>query len=226
VAIATDPVLRRLAERALALVPDGATVGLGSGRAARAFVEALAEAARGGLAVVGVPTSDETAELARRLGLRLAGLGEEPLALTVDGADEVDPRLDLLKGWGGAFARERAAAAASRRQVILVGEDKLVPALGSRGRLPVEVLPFALPLVRRRLAELGLPPTLRLVEGRPWVTDNFNLVLDLGVGPLVDPAATDAAIRALPGVVDTGLFLGTASLVLVGGAAGVRELAR
>lgn len=225
-AIATDPVLRRLAERALALVPDGATVGLGSGRAARAFVEALAEAARGGLAVVGVPTSDETAELARRLGLRLAGLGEEPLALTVDGADEVDPRLDLLKGWGGAFARERAAAAASRRQVILVGEDKLVPALGSRGRLPVEVLPFALPLVRRRLAELGLPPTLRLVEGRPWVTDNFNLVLDLGVGPLVDPAATDAAIRALPGVVDTGLFLGTASLVLVGGAAGVRELAR
>jgi ribose 5-phosphate isomerase A len=221
---AADPVLERLAQRAVALVPDGATVGLGSGRAAAAFVHALAERARDGLTVSGVPTSEAIAELARRLGLRLVGLDEGPLALTVDGADEVDPRLDLIKGYGGALVRERIVAAACRRQVILVGEDKLVPALGTRGRLPVEVVPFALPLVRARLAALGLAPVLRLGRGRPLVTDNGNLIVDLGIGPLDDPGATDCAIRAVPGVVDTGLFLGTASLVLVGGAGGIREL--
>ena len=224
--MATDPVLHRLAGRALDLVTEGALVGLGAGRAAQAFVHVLGERARAGFPVTGVPASDETAELARRLGIRLAGLDERPLDLTVDGADEVDPALDLLKGYGGALARERIVAAASRRQVILVGEDKLVPALGTRGRLPVEVLPFALPLVRQRLAALGLAPTVRTTDGRPSVTDNFNVILDLAVTALEDPRATDAAIRAVPGVVDTGLFLGTASLVLVGTAAGIRELNR
>ena len=221
-----DPILARLADRALELVPDGGRVGLGAGRAARAFVHALAERVQRGLRVTGVPCSDETADLARRLGIRLTGLGEEPLDLTVDGADEVDPHLDLIKGYGGALARERLVAAAARRQVILVGEDKLVPVLGSRGRLPVEVLPFALPLVRQRLGALGLPPTVRAVDGRPAISDNFNALVDLAVGPLPDPRATDAAIRAVPGIVDTGLFLGTASLVLVGGPAGIRELSR
>jgi len=226
VSVAADPALQRLAARALELVPDGALVGLGAGRAARAFVHALGERARRGFEVTGVPASDETAELARRLGIRLAGLGDRPLDLAVDGADEVDPALDLLKGFGGALTRERIVAAAALRQVILVGEDKLVPALGSRGRLPVEVLPFALPLAQRRLAALGLPGALRTVSGRPFVTDNFNVILDLEVTALEDPRATDAAIRAVPGVVDTGLFLGTAALVLVGTAAGIRELTR
>jgi ribose 5-phosphate isomerase A len=172
-----------------------------------------------------VATSLASAEQARALGIPLVDEAEAGIDLTVDGADEVDPHLDLIKGYGGALARERIVAAASRRQVILVGEDKLVPVLGSRGRLPVEVLPFALPLVRRRLAALGLAPTVRTVDGRPAITDNFNALVDLAVGPLPDPRATDAAIRAIPGVVDTGLFLSTASVVFVGTSAGVRELA-
>src|SRR2546428_12326384 len=175
-ATTSDP-LAALATRALDFVGDGVVVGLGSGRAASAFVRALAARVRDGLRVKGVPTSEETARLARELGVPLVGL-EADLDLTVDGADEVDPELDLIKGYGGALTRERIVAAASPRQVILVTEDKLVEVLGSRGRLPVEVLPFALPRCRRRLEALGLKPVLRTEEeDRPFVTDNWNVLV-------------------------------------------------
>ncbi|HEX7126825.1 MAG TPA: ribose-5-phosphate isomerase RpiA [Thermodesulfobacteriota bacterium] len=220
-------VLDALGAKAAAMVPDGAVVGLGSGRAAEAFLRALAERARSGLRVHGVATSNATAQLAGRLGVRLVPLPDEPLALTVDGADEVDPRLDLIKGYGGALVRERIVAAASRQQVILVGEEKLVPALGSRGRLPIEVIPMAVPLVRRRLEALGLLTALRRgADGLDYVTDNGGRILDATIGPLSDPRGLEQAIRAVPGVVDTGLFLGTADLVLVGGPDGIRELRR
>ena len=134
--------------------------------------------------------------------------------------------LDLIKGWGGALVRERIVAAASRRQIIVVERDKLVDTLGSRGRLPVEVVPFALPLVRRRLLALGVKPTLRLFKDRPFVTDNWNVILDCAVEPIADPPALERAIHGVPGVVDTGLFLGTADTVLVADGAAVRELAR
>ena len=133
--------LERLASSALEYVRDGMRVGLGSGRAASAFVRALGARVREGLAVRGVPTSENTGRLARDLGVPLSGLDEGLIDLTVDGADEVDPRLDLIKGYGGALVRERIVAAASRRVVILVGREKLVPVLGTRGRLPVEVVP-------------------------------------------------------------------------------------
>jgi ribose 5-phosphate isomerase A len=217
--------LAALAERALTLVRDETAIGLGAGRAARAFVRALGRRVGEGLRVRGVPASEETAALARELGIPLTTL-EEPLDLTVDGADEVDPRLDLIKGYGGALTRERIVAAASRRQVILVTEDKLVPMLGSRGRLPVEVIPFALPLVRRRLGALGYTGQVRALGERPSVTDNSNVVVDVEIHPLPEPGRVDQAIRDIPGVVDTGLFLGTASLVFVGGPTGVRELQR
>ena len=143
------------------------------------------------------------------------------LDLTVDGADEVAPNLDLVKGWGGALARERIVAASSRRQVILVGPEKLVDRLGQRGRIPVEVIPLARGLVARELRALGLTPTVRPgADGVPFHTDNGNLTLDCAPGaPLADGAAAralEAAILAVPGVVDTGLFLGTAERVLVG----------
>jgi ribose 5-phosphate isomerase A len=201
-------------------------VGLGSGRAAEAFVRALAAEAGRGLRVQGVPTSQATAALATSLGLALAELTDEPLAVTVDGADEVDPRLDLIKGYGGALTRERIVAAASRRQVILATPEKLVPRLGTRGRLPVEIVPFARPLAVRRLSALGCQPQVREAERRPFVTDNGNWILDCAIVAVDDAATLEREIRRIPGVVDTGFFLGTAERVLVAEADHVRVLRR
>jgi ribose 5-phosphate isomerase A len=218
--------LARLATRALGLVEPGMLVGLGSGRAASAFVRALGARVAGGLQVRGVATSDATARLAREMGIPLVGLEEGILDLTVDGADEVDPRLDLIKGYGGALVRERIVATASRRRVILVGAEKLVPVLGSRGRLPVEVIPFAIPPVTRTLAGLGYRPTLRTGDGAPFVSDNGNWIVDCGVRPIEAPADFARDLRAIPGVVDAGLFLGLADLVLVAEGDRVREITR
>ncbi len=209
--------------RALDLIQDGVQIGLGTGRAAAVFVVALAERVRAGLRVACVPTSEATKRQARDLGIPLIELeGDLDLDLTVDGADEVAPNLDLVKGWGGAFVRERIVAAASRRQVILVGHDKLVRVLGEHGRIPVEVIPLARGPALRRMRLLGLGPTVRIAPdgAGPVVTDNGNLIIDCAPGaPLRDrPAARglEATLLAIPGVVDTGLFLGTAERVLVG----------
>ena len=202
--------------RAASLVADGQVVGLGTGRAAAAFIQALAERVRGGLRVRGVPTSEASAILARELGITLVSLNEvESLDLTVDGADEVDPQLNLIKGYGGALVREKIVAAASKKLVILVGEEKLVPALGTRGKIPVEVLPFGLASTSRHLLALGMKSQQRITDGKPLVTDNGNVILDCATGPIAQPTELEAAIRAIPGVVGTGLFLGMADLVLV-----------
>jgi ribose 5-phosphate isomerase A len=205
-------------ERALELVANGTRIGLGSGRAARAFVQALGERVRDeGLRVYGVPTSEETAGLAMREDIPLLDLGDAGiLDLTVDGADEVDPNLDLIKGYGRALVREKIVAASSRRLVILVGDEKLVPRLGTRGKLPVEVVPFALPLCERRLGQLGCRPVPYLQGRGLFVTDNGNHILDCQVGPISDARRLENDIRAIPGVVGTGLFLGMADTVLVG----------
>ena len=218
--------LDRLISRALSHVRDGALVGLGSGRTASAFVRALGARVRQGLRARGVPTSEATARLAREVGVPLAGLDEGVLDLTVDGADEVDPRLDLIKGYGGALVRERIVAAASRRLIILAEAEKLVPMLGSRGRLPVEVIPFACPLAMRELAGLGCRPALRTMDGKPFVSDNGNWIIDCGVRPIEAPADFARDLRAIAGVVDTGLFLGMADLVLVAEAGAIREMRR
>lgn len=218
--------LEGLAARALEHVRDGALVGLGSGRAAAAFVRALGARAARGLRVRGVPTSEATARLAREVGVPVVGLEEGILDITVDGADEVDPHLDLIKGYGGALVRERIVAMASRRRITLVGAEKLVRVLGSRGCLPVEVIPFAWPLVVRELAALGCRPTLRMTGGVPVVTDNGNRIADCAVRPIEAPAAFERDLRAIPGVVDTGLFLGIADLVLVAQGGSIREMKR
>ncbi len=207
-----------IVERALELVSNGVRIGLGSGHAAQAFVEALGERVqRGGLRVRGVATSEETARLARRVGIPLLTLAEaETLDLTVDGADEVDPHLDLIKGYGRALVREKILAASSRSLVILVGDEKLVSRLGTRGKLPVEVVPFALPLCETRLRELGCHPALWKEGSRILTTDNGNYILDCSVGAILDPARLENDIRAIPGVVGSGLFLGMADIVLVG----------
>jgi ribose 5-phosphate isomerase A len=211
-----DAAVAAAAARALELVADGARVGLGTGRAASAFITRLGERVAQGLRVVAVATSSESARLAGELGIPLVALDQEPeLDLTVDGADEVAPTLDLVKGRGGALVRERIVAAASRRQVIVVGREKLVRALGERGPIPVEVIRFAIAPVRRRLGGLGLAASIH-----PGLTENGNVTLDCTLAvPLAgaDAArALEAALRAIPGVIDTGLFLGTAERVLVG----------
>jgi ribose 5-phosphate isomerase A len=205
-------------ERALELVPDGSVIGLGSGRAAQAFVKALGKRLReSSLRVHGVPTSEETARLASQEGISLMTLAEAgTLDLTVDGADEVDANLDLIKGYGRALVREKIVAASSRRLVILVGDEKLVPQLGTRGKLPVEVTPFALPLVERRLRELGCRPIPYRQGDGLFVTDNGNHILDCQIEPIPDAPLLEMHISAIPGVVGTGLFLGMAETVLVG----------
>jgi ribose 5-phosphate isomerase A len=230
---ANDPGVAASAARALELVEAGAKVGLGSGRAASAFIAALGARVQRGFSVVGVPTSEPSARLARSFGIPLIEIAEDlELDLTVDGADEVAPNLDLVKGRGAAFVRERIVAAAARRQVILVGPEKLVPMLcAQRGAsIPVEVIPLARGLVLRRLKAIGLHPTERLDRERtaPLVSVNGNLIFDCAVpAPLPDGGAArglEAALRAIPGVVDTGLFLGTAERVLVGHADGRVEV--
>lgn len=205
-------------ERALELAAGAARVGLGSGRAARAFVTALGERVReNGWNVQGVPTSQETADLARQQGIPLlAHRDAGVLDVTVDGADEVDPHLDLIKGYGRAFVREKIVAASSRHLIILVGDEKLVPQLGSRGKLPVEVMPFAMPLCERRLRDLGLRPVPFLAKDALFVTENGNHILDCGTGAIVDPPRLETLIQSIPGVVGTGLFLKMADEVLVG----------
>jgi len=201
---------------AIGLIEAGQVIGMGTGRAATAFVQALGDAVRGGLRIRGVPTSQATADLAGTLGIPLATLDDVgEIDITFDGADEVDPRLDLIKGYGGALVREKIVAASSRRLVIMVGPEKLVPILGSRGILPVEVVPFGLSLCQRRLAGLGCRPAVRRVNGRPYVTDNGNQILDCRIDPIQDPATLEQAILSIPGVVGTGLFIGMADTVLV-----------
>ena len=207
-----------IVERALELVPNGSRIGLGSGRAAQAFVKALGELLRkGSFRVHGVPTSEETARLARQEDIPLQTLAEAGiLDLTVDGADEVDGNLDLIKGYGRALVREKIVAASSRRLVILVGDEKLVPQLGTHGKLPVEVTPFALPLCERRLGELGCRPVPYCQGNDLFVTDNGNHILDCQIEPIPDAPRLEMHISAIPGVVGTGLFLGMAETVLVG----------
>jgi ribose 5-phosphate isomerase A len=210
----TDQEAAALGAAALAEVKPGHVVGLGTGQAATAFIHALGKVVKEGLRVTGVPTSEASASLARQLGIPLMN---EPVTLdvAVDGADEVDPRLDLIKGFGGALVREKVVAAAARRFIVLVGDEKLVDALGARGRLPVEVVPFAVPFCTRRLTELGHPPVVRRKDGKPFVTDNGNLILDAAVRSITDPAGLDRTLLAIPGVVGTGLFVGMAHAVLV-----------
>jgi ribose 5-phosphate isomerase A len=221
---ADDPAVKAVAQQVLKMIRDGDKVGLGSGRASNAFISALGAALKAGTLknIQGVPTSDASEKLARELGIPLIELGENvELDITVDGADEVAPNLDLIKGWGGALVRERIVASASKRQIILVGPEKLVKTLGERGRIPVEIIPLAQGLVTRKLKALGLVPTLRLnADKSPFVSDNKNLTLDCASKtPLADGAAVRKLaeeICAIAGVVDTGMFLGTAERVLVG----------
>jgi len=213
----------RAAARALELVRPGMRLGLGSGSTAELFIRGLGERVHEGLRVVGIPTSRATEALARSLGIPLALELDGPLHLAVDGADEIDPALNLIKGRGGALVREKIVARAAQRFIVIAEESKLAETLG-RTPVPVEVMPFLRTATVARLAETGARPELR-GGAIPYVTDNGNYIVDCAFAhPLADPVTLAARLDAIPGVVGHGLFLGMASAAVLGGETGVRVL--
>ncbi len=218
-----------IAEHALTFITDGNVVGLGSGRASRNFVRALGARVQAGLQIQGIPTSRTTADLAKSLRIPLTTLNDvDRVDIAIDGADEVDPALHLIKGYGGALVREKIVAASAERFVILVGAEKLVPVLGSRGKLPIEILPFGVALCLRQLHKFDWQPQLREENGSPFTTDNDNYIIDCSIPALPSPAAWEHKLLAVPGVVGTGLFVDMADTILIqdGERVQVRERSR
>jgi ribose 5-phosphate isomerase A len=207
------------------LVRDGDVVGLGTGSTAYFAVIALGERVKAGLKIIGIPTSVQTGDLARQLGIPLTTLDERPeIDITIDGADEVDPKLNLIKGGGGALLREKVVASASKKMVVVADSSKVVPALG-KFPLPVEIISFARTVVENKIAALGASPKLRAkADGSPFITDNGNQILDCSFGKIDDPPALALALSNTPGIVEHGLFIGLASVALVGRGDRVEEL--
>jgi len=212
---------RAAAEAAIELVKDGMVVGLGTGSTANFAIEGLGRRVSEGLRIRGVATSKATEGLARKVGLTLASLDEvERLDLTIDGADEVDPRFNLIKGMGGALLREKMVAFVSRQEVIIVDDTKLVDVLGIKSPLPVEVVPFGHLRTRDALEGLGCKASLK--GGRsPFITDNGNLIYECKFARIEDPELLEAEIDLIPGVVESGLFVDLATKVVVASDNGV-----
>jgi ribose 5-phosphate isomerase A len=225
------------ARAALAHVSDGMRLGIGTGTTAEEFVRLLAEKVATGLTVIGVPTSERTAALCRELGVPLSTLEETPeLDLTVDGADEVDPALTLIKGGGGALLREKIVAAASDRMIVIADDTKWVPTLG-RFPLPIEVIPFGLGATRRAIetafAACGVSGQMAVRKAKGgaedshvFVTDGGHWILDAQLGRIVDPPGLAKALSVIPGVVEHGLFIGLASSAVLAGGEGIRVIER
>ncbi|MBN9544634.1 MAG: ribose-5-phosphate isomerase RpiA [Alphaproteobacteria bacterium] len=216
------PLKRAAAAKALEYVVDGMKLGLGSGSTAELFVELLAPRIRGGQKLLCVPTSERTATLARKLGITLANLDDlAPLDLTVDGADEADRNLDLIKGGGGMLLREKIVAASSKKMIVIADESKLVPRLG-KFPLPVEVVEFGHKAIAARLKTaidgLGYKDVriaLRLKDGAPFKTDSGNLIYDCHMGAIQNADKLGKAVHAVPGVVEHGLFVGIATTLII-----------
>jgi ribose 5-phosphate isomerase A len=209
---------RRAGERSVEYVEDGMTVGLGTGSTAYWMVARLGERVREGLRVRCIPTSSRTEEQARQLGIPLVTFDEvQQLDLTIDGADEINPDLALIKGGGGALLREKLVAASSRRMIVIADAGKLVSVLG-KFPLPVEVVPFAWEVTARRVAHaVGVEPLMRRDGPEPYLTDNGNYILDCECGAIEDPARMERELKLLNGVVDCGLFVGMADLAILSG---------
>ena len=226
----TTDVLRlkqQAADQAVTFIQSGMILGLGSGTTALLALRRLAELLQAGQLrdILGVPTSLKIEQEARRLQIPLTTLEDHPvLDLTIDGADEVDPQLNLIKGGGGALLREKIVAQATRREIIIVDESKLSPVLGTRWSVPVEVIPFGWRSQAAYLAALGAQITLRQQDGALFQTDGGNLVLDCRFGPIADVYALAARLKTRTGIVEHGLFLDLTHEVIVAGATGGRQL--
>ena len=240
-----DQLKRQAAARALEDVRDGMQLGLGTGSTAKHFVELLGDRVRAGLKVIGVPTSETTRLDAMRCGVPLTTLDEiDHLDITIDGADEIDPALNLIKGGGGALLREKIVAAASDRMIVIADETKWVPTLG-RFPLPIEVIPFGLGATRRAIekafAQCGVSGQMAVrktkngvkdransaaEDGHVFVTDGGHWIVDAQLGLIADPAHLATALSAIPGVVEHGLFIGLASSAVLAGGEGIRVIER
>jgi ribose 5-phosphate isomerase A len=218
---------RAAAEASLKFVKPGMILGLGTGSTARHVLEGIARLVRSGVELQGVPTSLATAEAARLLGIPLTSMEEHPrLDLAIDGADEVVPNLDLIKGLGGALFREKIVAAASRKFVVVVDESKLVRTLGSKAPVPVEIHPFGWKATVAAIKALGARPNLRMAGGTAYRTDNGNHIVDAAFGPIRSPRKLASSLEGIPGVVGHGLFLGLTDIAVVGTQTGVRTMRR
>lgn len=231
-----DELKQEVGRQAAAMVKDGMVLGLGTGSTAEAFLRALAARVKSGLTVRGVPTSQRTADLCLRLGIALTTLDEDPvLDLAIDGADEMDPALNLIKGGGGALLREKIVANAARDMLVIADASKCVDHLGAFP-LPVEINIFGAAATGRAIEAIcvdhGLPNacSVRLIaatsgaESAPYLTDGGHWIVDCNTGPIQDPVALDSALRAVPGVVETGFFIAMAKTALVAGPNGVETL--
>ena len=228
-----DQLKRQAAARAMDEVRDGMQLGLGTGSTAKHFVELLGERVSRGLKVIGVPTSEATRSDAERCGVPLTTLDQiDRLDLTVDGADEIDPDLNLIKGGGGALLREKIVAAASDRMIVIADETKWVATLG-RFPLPIEVIPFGLAATRRGMekafAQSGVSGQMavrKAKDGHVFVTDGGHWIIDAHLGQIEDPARLAKALSAIPGVVEHGLFIDLASTAVLAGGEGIRVVER
>jgi len=221
---------KRVALEAVKHIQDNSIVGLGSGSTAAHVIQQIGEKIRlEGMRILGVPTSHQAMMLAVHCGVPLTTLNEYPqLDLAIDGADQIDRELDLIKGRGGALTREKIVASAARKFVIVADETKLVERLGTNHTIPIEVLPFALPTVIVKLQELKGKPVLREGGGKvgPLVTDNGNFVVDVDFGPVDDARELNFQLKSVSGVIETGLFIGMADVVYLGKPEGILKLER
>lgn len=227
----SDAQKRAAAERALDFVEDGMRLGLGTGSTAEHFVRLLGEKVSKGLKVVGIPTSERTAALAEEFGIPLTNLDETPeLDLTVDGADELDAQLRLIKGGGGALLREKIVATASKKMIVIADQSKMVETLG-KFPLPVEVVPFGSRVTSMKIAEVAREcGCTGEIEPRdddydvPFLTDSENFIYDCNFGSIPDPDGLNRALNLIPGVVDNGLFIGIATMAIIGTEAGTKDM--
>ena len=225
-----DELKQKAAHRAAEFVESGMVVGLGSGSTSNFAVQRIAERIKSGELknIVGIPSSARTEKLATELGIPLVGFDEkQQIDITIDGADEVDPELNLIKGGGGALLREKVVAQASRKNIIIVDDSKLSPHLGTKWALPVEVIPFACKTEASFLKSLGASVSIRSRgDGGHFKTDQNTLILDADFGPITDPAKLAAQLNGRAGIVEHGLFLELASDVIVAETKGIRHLKR
>jgi ribose 5-phosphate isomerase A len=220
-----DELKRQASIAALDAVKDGMIVGLGSGSTAAHFIRELGNRVQRGLRVQAIPSSEDSRRLAEEVGIPLTTLHDHPVIdVTVDGADEVSDNLDLLKGRGGALVREKVVAHASKYVIIIVDESKLTGSLGVKFAIPVEVVPFAVDVVKGHLIALGGESSVRESGGKPFISDNGNLVLDWSHGRVDQPAALEKQLKAITGVVDSGIFTNVAGLVIAATSSGIRKI--
>jgi len=225
----TDALKRQAGEYAAGFVESGMTVGLGSGSTAIFATRRIAQRIHSGALtdIVAIPSSLATEAAAKELGIPLTTLAEHPrIDITIDGADEVDPDFNLIKGGGGAHLREKIVAQASKRLVIVVDDSKLVDQLGTSWAVPVEVIPFGWESQAAYLQSLGANPMLRIDGGAPFSTDQGNLILDADFGPIADAAALDQTLKSRAGIVEHGLFIGMTRDVVAAGLDGIQHLRR